>query len=233
MLTIESLVFAYGAVRALDDLTVTFERGEICGLIGPNGAGKSTAIDAISGRVTPRGGHIGYEGVDITKKSVIARHRMGISRSFQRMSVFPRLSIGQQLRLAAAVSDDGRHRTADIIDAFELVEFLHEPCGETSYGVQRRVDLALSLVSSPRLLLLDEPAAGLTRDESLRLCGTLVDLVREMKSTVIIVEHDMEVIFSLCDRVVVLARGQLLAQGSPDLVRVDERVVSAYLGDSA
>lgn len=227
-LAVEELHVRYGGVRALAGVSFSVAEGEIRGLIGPNGSGKSTCIDAISGRKRPAAGGVSIFGEDITGLSPIDCRTRGLSRSFQRTSVFPLLTVGQQIALAAGRFADCH--IDQVLDTFGLLGERGTVAANLGYGQQRRLDLALALVGSPRLLLLDEPAAGLSREESLVLARTLQRLVRDAGITVLLVEHDMEVIFGISDRVTVFDAGRIIADGEPKAVRGDAAVRKAYLG---
>jgi len=232
MLRIERVSVSYGRVRALDEVDLVIDGGGVLhGIIGPNGAGKSTLMDAVSGRILPTAGRVRYRGEDITRRSVAWRRHRGISRSFQRTSIFPNLTVFEQLRLVARhLRDD---RLADVIAVMDLADYLHEKAGQIAYGVQRRVDVALALIGRPQLLLMDEPGAGLSARETLGLFQHLRALVRERGITAVVVEHDVDAVFACCDTVTVLDLGKLLVTGSPAEVRGDARVVEAYLGSAA
>jgi branched-chain amino acid transport system ATP-binding protein len=221
----------YGGFAALDDVSIRIQRGEIRGLIGPNGAGKSTLMDLLSGRFAAAGGTVRLEGRDISRLPARARRRAGLARSFQRTNIFPDLSVGEQIRLAAraTAADTG----AEVMQALGLTALAAQRAADISYGDQRRLDLALALVGRPRVLLLDEPAAGLAMGESLALAALLRDLAARWQVTVVIVEHDMDVVFAICDSLTVLHLGRVLAEGTPDAVRAMPAVVTAYLGSSA
>lgn len=221
----------YGGFAALDDVSIRVRRGEIRGLIGPNGAGKSTLMDLLSGRFAAAGGTVRLEGRDISRLPARARRRAGLARSFQRTNIFPDLSVGEQIRLAARAT--GADIGAEVMQALGLTALAAQRAADISYGDQRRLDLALALVGRPRVLLLDEPAAGLAMGESLALAALLRDLAARWQVTVVIVEHDMEVVFAICDSLTVLHLGRVLAEGTPDAVRAMPAVVTAYLGSSA
>jgi branched-chain amino acid transport system ATP-binding protein len=227
----EKITRRYGGFFALNGVDIAVPPGEIRGLIGPNGAGKSTLIDVLSGRNTSWTGKVSYNGEDIGPWSVQQRRHAGLARSFQRTNIFPGISVLTQLEIAA------RHAEVPNVDEvmteLGLVHLAHKLASDISYGDQRRLDLALSLIGRPKLLLLDEPAAGLSMAESLALAEHLKDLVERWKVTVLLVEHDMDVVFSICSRITVLHLGKVLAEGTPDEIRGIPEVVTAYLGSSA
>ncbi|WP_374445937.1 ABC transporter ATP-binding protein [Stella sp.] len=220
----------FGGFAALDTVSIAVPQGEIRGLIGPNGAGKSTLMDVLSGRAQTWSGRVLMDGRDISGLGAVERRRAGLARSFQRTNIFPDLTIDEQIRLAAAAAE---HDNSDEVMAeLGLADLAHRRAADVSYGDQRRLDLALALVGRPRVLLLDEPAAGLSMQESMVLAGILRDLAGRWGVTVLLVEHDMEVIFSICSRVTVLHLGKILADGTPDEIRRIPEVVTAYLGSS-
>ena len=232
MLRVEDLSVSYGNVHALDG--VSFEvaqRGVLHGIIGPNGAGKSTLMDAITGRRKPTRGRVWVDGEDITQRPVPWRRRRGMSRSFQRTSIFPGLTVRAQLELVA--SQLGEPDLAQIVDTFELRDVYEEVADSIAYGDQRRVDIALAMIGQPRLMLLDEPAAGLSTTETIALFEHLVVLVRQRGVTALVVEHDVDAVFRFCDAITALDLGKLLVTGKPAEVRADQRVISAYLGTAA
>jgi branched-chain amino acid transport system ATP-binding protein len=232
MLKIEKLSVSYGSVRALTDVDLEVRGDSVLhGIIGPNGAGKSTLLDAVCGRRRPTAGTVRYCGEDITRRSISWRRRQGMARSFQRTSIFQDLTVHEQLRLIAQHLGD--NRLDDVIEAMDLGGYLKEKAGRIAYGVQRRVDVALALIGQPRLLLMDEPGAGLSAAETLRLFEHLRDLVRERKIAAIVVEHDVDAVFACCGVVTVLDLGRHLATGAPDEIRADRRVIAAYLGTAA
>jgi branched-chain amino acid transport system ATP-binding protein len=232
MLRVEDLSVSYGSVQALDGVNLEVAaRGVLHGIIGPNGAGKSTLMDAITGRRKPTRGRVFVDGQDITRRSVAWRRRAGMSRSFQRTSIFPGLTVREQLQLVA--SELGEPDLDQIVDAFELRAALDEPADSIAYGDQRRVDIALAMIGKPSLMLLDEPAAGLSTAETVSLFEHLVKLVRQRGVTALVVEHDVDAVFRFCDTVTALDLGRLIVTGAPDAVRKDARVISAYLGSAA
>ena len=232
MLRVEDLSVSYGSVQALEGVNLeVVARGVLHGIIGPNGAGKSTLMDAITGRRKPTRGRVFVDGQDITQRSVTWRRRAGMSRSFQRTSIFPGLTVREQLQLVASQLDEPD--LDQIVDAFELRAALDEPADSIAYGDQRRVDIALAMIGKPSLMLLDEPAAGLSTAETVALFEHLVKLVRQRGVTALVVEHDVDAVFRFCDAVTALDLGRLIVTGSPDVVRKDARVISAYLGSAA
>ncbi len=231
MLRVEDLSVAYGSVKALEGVSLEVaERGVLHGVIGPNGAGKSTLMDAITGRRRPTRGRVFVDGRDITRLSVVQRRRLGMSRSFQRTSIFPGIRVGEQLELVA--SQLGETDLNGIVDTLELGPVYHELADSIAYGDQRRVDIALALVGQPALMLLDEPAAGLSTSETVTLFEHLATVVRERNVIAMVVEHDVEAVFRFCDTITALDLGRLLTSGSPAAVRSDPRVIAAYLGSA-
>jgi len=222
----------YGGFIAVDDVLLEVTQGEIRGLIGPNGAGKTTLMDMICGRgggyskgeVTLRGRRI--DGLDVRM-----RRKAGLGRSFQKTNIFPDLTILEQMMLAARAT--GTDDAAEVMEALQIAALAGWRAGDVSYGDQRRVDLALALTGRPPVVLLDEPAAGLSIGESLALSALLKDLARRWGVTVLIVEHDMDIIFSICDRITVMQLGKILTTGTSDEIRTNPDVVRAYLGSAA
>jgi len=217
----------YGDVRALTDVSLSVQEGHVHGVIGPNGAGKSTMMNVLSGAQRASQGRVMFDGHDITSRAVRWRRRHGISRSFQRTSIFPGMTVREQLALA---SRDDTVQMRLVAGAFGLSGLLDRQADTLAYGDQRRVDIALAAVGKSRLLLLDEPAAGLTAQETADLFGHVCALAREEGLTALIVEHDVEAVFGSCDVVTVLDLGEVLTSGAPDAVRTDPDVIKAYLG---
>jgi branched-chain amino acid transport system ATP-binding protein len=227
----KGLTRRFGGFTALNGVDIAVRAGEIRGLIGPNGAGKSTLIDVLSGRAPHRDGQVLLDGKDISRLTPQQRRKRGLARSFQRTNIFPELTVEQQLHIASWAVNAADVR--EVLEALSLAALADMPAAEISYGDQRRLDLALALVGRPSVLLLDEPAAGLTMEESLALARILRDLASRWGVTVLLVEHDMQVVFSICDRISVLHLGNALAEGTVAEIRADQRVVAAYLGSQA
>ena len=221
----------FGGFFALRDVDISIPAGEIRGLIGPNGAGKSTLIDVLSGRSPRSQGSVLMDGQEIHQCTPQERRRLGLARSFQRTSIFATRTVRDQLELASHWKNDAN--VQEVMVQLDLKQYQNQVASHLSYGHQRRLDLALALIGKPQVLLLDEPAAGLTMQESLRLAQLLRDLVKRWQITVLLVEHDMDVVFTVCDRITVLNLGEVLMDGTVDEVRSSSLVISAYLGRNA
>jgi len=235
VLQTEDLALHYGGVRALDGVNMTLERGQIRGLIGPNGAGKTTVINAITGRMPPTRGKVTLLGEDVSQLGVVERRRRGLSRSFQRTSIFAGMQVGAQVELASykmGVKDCAAD-AEDILRELSLYDLAEVEAQDLGYGEQRRLDLALALVGHPTVLMLDEPMAGLSVQESLELAQHLRALTTRRNVSVLLVEHDMDVVFGISDVITVFELGRVIAQGEPHEVRANPRVREAYLGSAA
>jgi len=243
LLDVRGLFKRYGGLIATDDVELTVETGELHAIIGPNGAGKSTLISQLAGELRPDAGGIRLAGEDITSEDVVHRARRGIARSYQITSVFPEFSALQNVMLTVQARQGhsfrfwrvARHETALIEPATQalarvgLSERADTPAAELAHGEQRQLELAMVLASQPRLLLLDEPMAGMSQAESQRMTTLLASLKGEYG--IVLVEHDMDAVFQLADRITVLANGRRIACGTPQAIRENAQVRSAYLGD--
>jgi branched-chain amino acid transport system ATP-binding protein len=242
LLSVEGLSRSFGALRAVNGVSLAVEREERRAIIGPNGAGKTTLFNLITGLLAPSEGRIVFAGTAITGLAPHAVARRGLSRSFQRNNLFLGLAVLENLRLAAAAREPGSYdllgsvagrprplaRAREVAEAVGLAERLDVPAGRLSYGEQRQLEVGIALATAPALLLLDEPTAGMSPEETARMTQLLRGLPRAV--SLLIIEHDMDVVFSLADRLTVLHHGEVLAEGSPDAVRADPRVYEVYLG---
>jgi branched-chain amino acid transport system ATP-binding protein len=213
-------------------------------IIGPNGAGKTTLFNVVTGQIAPSAGRILFRGHDLVRLAPHAVARRGISRSFQRTNLFPRLTVLENLRLAAAADGRGSYsllgrverlrppleKARQVAEAVDLADRLGEMAAHLSYGEQRQLEVGVALATSPQLLLLDEPTAGMSPEETQRMTRMLEALPREV--TLLIIEHDMDVVSSLADRVTVLHYGEVLSEGTFDEVKADPRVYEVYLGSA-
>ncbi|GED99784.1 ABC transporter [Gordonia spumicola] len=230
LLTVTDVGVSYGSVQAVDGVTFEVREGEIVGLIGPNGAGKTTLVDAISG-FAPSSGHVELGGVRLTGLVPHRRGRAGLGRTFQDIELYDELSVSENVYVAAprAGAADAVARTLALLEITELAD---RPAADLSQGQRQLVSVARVLVASPRVALLDEPAAGLDSTES-RWLGERLSAVRADGGSMLLIDHDMDLVLSLCDRIIVLDLGRVIASGTPDEIRTDERVVQAYLGAPA
>jgi branched-chain amino acid transport system permease protein len=240
----------FRGLKALDDVSLTVAEGEIRGVVGPNGSGKTTLFNVISGLYRPTAGRVEFHGRDMTGRAPYRLARAGMSRTFQNLRLFGELTVEENLLVALDRSGTGQswryvlrpvsvlrrdrdlHRQARaVLDRYGLTEFAALPPKSLPYGIQRRVEIARAVAAAPTLLLLDEPAAGLNGEE-VRQLSEIVRSIRDSGITVIVIEHNMGLVMSLCERVTVLAGGRVIAEGTPEVVARTPAVIEAYLGDS-
>ena len=245
LLLTEGMTKAFGALRATDGLSLAVLPGEIHAVIGPNGAGKTTAIAQISGELIPDSGAVRFQGRDITGLPVHARSHLGLARSFQITSLFLGFTAEDNVAMALQAHDghsfrfwrdartDPRLRgpAREVLDRVGLGARAGVPVANLAHGEQRQLELAVALATEPSLLLLDEPMAGMGPEDSVRM----VELLKTLKGkvTILLVEHDMDAVFALADRVTVLVYGKAIATGAPVAIRADPHVLQAYLGEEA
>ena len=244
-LEVRGLRKSFGGLIANDDLSLQVRRGEIHAVIGPNGAGKTTLINLISGLLRPDSGRILFEGRDVTRLSMPARARSGLVRSFQITSIFPGFTVlenvmlpvlatqGHGFRFWHPVARDARllEPALDIVAQVGLTARIDARAGTLAHGEQRQLEIAISLAAGPSFLLLDEPMAGMGTEESQNMVTFLGRLGKDY--TILLIEHDMEAVFALADRITVLVYGRAIVTGSPDEIRNNPQVRQAYLGEEA
>ena len=243
LLRVENLVRSFGGIKATDNLSLDVLPGELHAIIGPNGAGKTTLISQLTGQLMPNSGAVHFAGRDVTRLPSYQRSRLGLARSFQITSLLPDFTAADNVALAAQAHDGHSFRfwgaarkEKHLRDAAQaaltrvgLAQRGDVPVSELSHGEQRELELAVALATKPQLLLLDEPMAGLGVTESARMVALLKELRKEV--TIVLVEHDMEAVFALADRITVLVYGRVIASGDPDAIRNNEEVKRAYLGE--
>ncbi|MGC3985433.1 MAG: ABC transporter ATP-binding protein [Pseudorhodoferax sp.] len=250
VLRVDALTLAFGGVKALNGVGFEVQPGSITAVIGPNGAGKTSLFNTISGFYRPTAGSVQFEGADITRVPAPRRAAMGLARSFQNialfrgMTVLDNIKLGRHAHLKTNVFEAllyvGRARREEaelrrdieerIIDFLEIDHIRHASVAALPYGLQKRVEMARALAMQPKVLMLDEPVAGMNREETEDMARFILDVRREWGITVLMVEHDMAMVMDLSDHVVVLNFGQVIAQGKPEEVQANPDVVRAYLG---
>ncbi|CAB3836770.1 ABC transporter ATP-binding protein [Achromobacter ruhlandii] len=249
MLDMQNISLSFGGVKALTDISFNVREHEIRAIIGPNGAGKSSMLNVINGVYTPQQGGIAFRGERFSRMNPRRAAEMGIARTFQNLALFKGMSVldnimtgrnlrmkcgllAQAFRLGAAEREEIEHRqfVENIIDFLEIQAYRKTPVGRLPYGLQKRVDLGRALAMEPRLLLLDEPMAGMNIEEKQDMSRFILDVNDEFGTTIVLIEHDMGVVMDISDRVVVLDYGKKIGDGKPDEVRANEDVIRAYLG---
>jgi branched-chain amino acid transport system ATP-binding protein len=246
LLETRGLGHAFGALQAVAGVELAVEPGELRAVIGPNGAGKTTLFHLISGLLAPTSGRVLFRGDDVTALPAPARCRRGISRTFQITSIFPELSVLENVRIAVQLRAGGNfrliggrtlietseRRAHESLGALGLVDLAQQPAATLPHGDQRRLEIAMAIAQEPALLLLDEPTQGLSPEDTVATVAVIRRIARERELTIILVEHDMDVVFDLADRISVLHFGRLIADGTPALIRANPDVQAAYLGDA-
>ncbi len=253
MLSVQDLSLSFGGIKALQGVSFTAAPGQITAIIGPNGAGKTSLFNVISGFYRPDAGQVVFDGQDITALRPDRRAELGLARTFQNialfrgMSVLDNIKLGAHTRLKAGVYGALRYFgaaraeelelradiEARVIDFLEIDHIRKAPITALPYGLQKRVELGRALAMQPRLLMLDEPVAGMNREETEDMARFILDVQEEFGTTILLVEHDMHLVMDICSHVVVLNFGQQIASGPPEKVRADPAVIEAYLGAAA
>lgn len=253
MLKIEDLHLSFGGIKALQGVSFEARPGEITGVIGPNGAGKTSLFNAISGFYKPDRGRVEFEGRDITDLSPDKRAEMGLARTFQNIALFRGMTVLDNIKLGghtrlktgvwSALKYFGSAQKEElelrrdieerVIDFLEIDHIRKYPITMLPYGLQKRVELGRALAMQPKVLMLDEPVAGMNREETADMARFILDVQEQFGTTVLLVEHDMHMVMDICSHIVVLNFGQQISSGAPDAVSSDEAVIEAYLGAAA
>lgn len=252
LLHVEQLTHYFGGLRAVSDFNLGLHEGEVVGLIGPNGAGKTTVFNLITGVYRPTRGRIRLDGKDLVGIQSCDIVSMGIARTFQTIRLFRELSVLDNVRIGhfsqarysvgAALFRSGpfrreeervREKAYELLETFNLARYASSPAKALPYGEQRRLEIARALASHPKILLLDEPAAGMNPNEIDRLLETIAWLKDRFGLTILLIEHQMRVVMGICERILVLDFGETIAEGTPDEIRTNPRVLEAYLGKEA
>jgi branched-chain amino acid transport system ATP-binding protein len=245
LLRTEKLRKYFGMVSAADDIDLQIEEGVLTSIIGPNGAGKTTIINLLTGNIPADSGKVFFCDEDITRLPIHKRVKKGICRSFQIMNIFPKLSVFENLQIPVfsllnrslsffkpiRSHADVNERVEKLLAELGMTNKKDLPSGTLSHGDQRLLEIGLAMASEPKLLFLDEPTAGMNPVERVKVLENIRRLSHEKQSTFVIVEHDMDIVFSLSDRIIVLHRGQILADGKPEQIKQNEDVRKVYLGE--
>jgi branched-chain amino acid transport system ATP-binding protein len=243
LLSVEDLSKSYGGVHAVRGVSFALKAGEVLALIGPNGAGKSTCFDMLNGQNVPDSGRIKLLGEDITGERPRVIWRLGVGRTFQITATFPTMTVRENIQVAlvsyrrrlfnlwASTPRFARAEADGLLELVGMDGYANRPCGELAYGDLKRLELAIALANQPKLLLMDEPTAGMAPRERIELMRLTAKIAREKSIGVLFTEHDMDVVFEHADRILVLNRGALISQGSPEEVRRDPQVRAIYLGE--
>lgn len=242
MLEVRGVRKVFDGFVAVDGVDLALARGDVCAIIGPNGAGKTTLFNCITGHLVPDGGEVRFKGRDITGRPAHEICRQGIARSFQRTNIFPRLTVFENVQAAllshrrrghdlfTPVEELYREETLALLQQVGLAGEAEAVSGTVSYGYQKQLELGMALASRPDLLLLDEPTAGMSVQETRQTIALMERIARERGLTLLFTEHDMDVVFSIAQRITVMHQGRIIAEGVPDEVKVDPVVRRVYLG---
>ena len=250
LLKVDNVSMVFGGLRAVSNLSMHIDEGELIGLIGPNGAGKTTAFNMITGVYTPTEGKVYFNGQQSSGKKSYQVTQMGMARTFQNIRLFSELSVIDNVKiaynmhvtynLADAIVRDGKYlseedyitqKAMDLLKIFHLEEEAHEVAKNLPYGKQRRLEIARALATEPKLLLLDEPAAGMNPQETKELMEMIRWIRKEFNLSILLIEHDMGLVMGVCERIYVLEYGVKIAEGTPEEIKHNKRVIEAYLGE--
>ncbi|MCS6838062.1 MAG: ABC transporter ATP-binding protein [Bdellovibrionaceae bacterium] len=249
ILDVRNISLSFGGLKALQNVSFSVEKGQIFGIIGPNGAGKTTLFNIITGLYKPQGGSVFFMGQEISGKKPHEISRMGLTRTFQNIRLFKNLSVTENVLLGLSGNlqygwwdmmfqthafckeeEEGRQYATKLLEMFELRQWKDALSGDLSYGSQRRVEMVRALMSRPQLICLDEPAAGMNHRETDQLRETIQQVSQFFNVTILLIEHDMSLVMKVCDEIIVLDHGELIAQGEPSAIQKNQAVVEAYLG---
>ena len=234
MLSLRKISKSFGGVKAVSNVSLEIKKGDVLGLIGPNGAGKSTLINLISGLLSPDHGTIYLSGENITQKKSYQRARLGLARTFQNLRIYPNLTVGQNIEVAAISSEYSKRKKtknlSEIIKVFDLSTKTGLASDELSYGHLRRLEIVRALALNPVVLLLDEPAAGMNENETKELSKSLRWVQENNSCAIIVIDHDLKFIMGVCDKITVMNMGEVIASGKPSEISNDAKVKEAYIG---
>ncbi|WP_314392339.1 ABC transporter ATP-binding protein [Leptotrichia shahii] len=250
LLKTTDLGISFGGLRAVDDVNIEIKEGELIGLIGPNGAGKTTIFNLLTGVYKPTDGDISINQISINKKTTPQIVALGVARTFQNIRLFKELSVLDNVKLAFNNSmnyntfeaifrlprfwkeeKEVTDNALNLLDIFDMAEMANITAGNLSYGQQRKLEIARALATNPKLLLLDEPAAGMNPNETKELMNTISFIRNKFKIAILLIEHDMDLVMGICERLYVLNFGRIIASGLPDEIQNNKEVIAAYLGE--
>lgn len=250
LLKTTNLGISFGGLRAVDDVNIEIKDGELVGLIGPNGAGKTTIFNLLTGVYKPTDGDISINQVSINKKTTPQIVALGVARTFQNIRLFKELTVLDNVKMALNSSmsyntfeaifrlpkfwkeeKEVTDKALDLLDIFDMTEMANITAGNLSYGQQRKLEIARALATNPKLLLLDEPAAGMNPNETKELMNTISFIRNKFKIAILLIEHDMDLVMGICERLYVLNFGKFIASGLPEEIQNNKEVIAAYLGE--
>ena len=250
LLKTTDLGISFGGLRAVDEVNIEIKEGELVGLIGPNGAGKTTIFNLLTGVYKPTDGDISINQISINKKTTPQIVALGVARTFQNIRLFKELTVLDNVKMALNSSmkyntfeaifrlprfwkeeKEITDKALDLLDIFDMAEMANITAGNLSYGQQRKLEIARALATNPKLLLLDEPAAGMNPNETRELMNTISFIRKKFKIAILLIEHDMDLVMGICERLYVLNFGRIIASGLPDEIQNNKEVIAAYLGE--